>query len=681
MSFNYQIIGSLVFIFLLESHMVCSQIKNEELIEQILESLAPQVSEDYDYSEINERLNFYYKNPLNLNTVRKEQLQELFFISPVQINSILNHRDISGIFLDVLELQSLPAFDLQTIRWLMNFVRVLPPGELASASGKNLLSKAGHDLILRMSRVLEKQVGFSASEPNAVKKYAGSPAKLFGRYRYNYSNTIFASINFEKDAGEPLFSDVGNNGFDFYSGNIFYRGKGIVRKLLIGDYLLQFGQGLTMWAGSGIGKGGSLHTIAKQDIGLRSYSSVNEALFLRGISATFVLKKVAFTPFFSERKIDATLTGSNLEISSMSVSGLHRTENEIINKNSAWQRVYGANTEYNSKDFNVGLTAVHTKFSLPFAPGKSLYQQYNFIGTSLTNIGLHYSYTFRNTYLFGEFAHSLNSGYAVVNGLMSSIAPKVSLALLYRNYAKDYHSFFNQAISEASNAINERGLYAGVVFKFNSKLDIYTYSEFFRFPWLKFGVDGPSSGYELFTQVNYSPNKGLKISGRFKQQIKEENSEVLNGGLEAVDKQNFRFEIMYKVSDSFSLRNRAELVRYHKKPSGMEFGYLSYQDIIYDPLSSKFSANVRFAVFETPGFNSRIYSFENDVLYSYSIPAYQGKGIRFYINGRYTLVRGLDIWLRYALANYSDQQTIGTGGDLINGNQRSDIRMQIRYQF
>lgn len=662
-------------------HEVISQVKNEEFIEQILESVAQNVSEDYDYSEINERLNFYYRNPLNLNSVNKEQLQELYFISPVQINSILNHRVTSGMFVDVLELQSLPGFDLQTVRWLMNFVVVMPPGQLSSASVKKLLSRAEHDLMLRMGQVLEKQVGFSISKANEIKKYAGSSAKLFGRYRYNYSNALFASINFEKDAGESLFSGLGNNGFDFYSGNISYKGKGIVRKLLIGDYLLQFGEGLTMWAGSGLGKGANLNTISKQDIGLRPYSSVNEALFLRGISATFVHKKMAFTPFYSGRKIDANLSDSNLEISSMSVSGLHRTETEIRNKNSAWQRVYGANAEYKSKDFNMGLTAFHTRFSFPFASGTSLYQQYNFIGTHLTNIGSHYSYTFRNTYLFGEFAHSLNSGYAMLNGLMSSIAPKVSLAILYRNYAKDYHSFFNQAISEGSNAVNERGLYAGVAFKFNSKWDVFTYSEFFRFPWLKFRVDGPSTGYELFTQVNYNPNKGLKVSARFKQQIKEENSEILNAGLEPVDKQNFRFEIMYKVSDSFSLRNRAELVRYQKGSSGIELGYLSYQDIIYDPMSSKFSGNVRFAVFETPGFNSRIYSYENDVLYSYSVPAYQGKGIRFYINGRYTIVRGLDIWLRYAVANYSDQETIGSAGDLINGNQRSDIRVQLRYQF
>jgi predicted porin len=98
-------------------------------------------------------------------------------------------------------------------------------------------------------------------------------------------------------------------------------------------------------------------------------------------------------------------------------------------------------------------------------------------------------------------------------------------------------------------------------------------------------------------------------------------------------------------------------------------------------MGSKFSGNIRFAIFETSGFDTRVYAFENDVLYAYSVPAYQGKGIRFYVNGRYKLSRNTDLWIRYAMINYTNQETIGTGGDLIEGNKRSDIRLQLRFQF
>ena len=453
--------------------------------------------------------------------------------------------------------------------------------------------------------------------------------------------------------------------------------------MLVGDYALQFGQGLVMWSGSSFGKGAGISTIAKQDFGLKPYSSVNESMFLRGTSGTFKYKKISFTPFISKKNLDASLTDEGKEISTISISGLHRTKSELDNKSRLSSTIYGAHIQLNSKSLTIGFTSYQTRFSLPFGIGKSLYEQYDFVGNSLTNLGLHYDYNYKNTYFFGEMAHSKNGGSASINGIISSLSPKVSLVLMHRRYTKNYHSFFSQAISESSNTVNESGFYSALSLKFDSKWDLFTYSDFFRFPWLKFRVNAPSSGYEIFAQINYRMDKKLKLSSRFKQQVREENPEniIAGSGLETVDKQNYRIEISYSINDRFSLRNRVEMVRYQKGGSKYELGFLNYQDIIYKPLSSKISGNIRFGIFDTESFNSRIYAYENDVLYSYSVPAYQGKGIRFYFNARYTLIRDFDLWLRYSLTSYYDQNTVGTGDDQINGNKRSDIRLQIRYQF
>ena len=434
MNSDYRTIYLLVLFYSILSTTTYSQVQNDVIIEQILESMASDLSEDHDYSEISERLNHYRKSPININLASREQLQELFFISPVQVNAIIFHREENGLFLDVLELQSVPGFDPQTIRWLINFIVVLTPKELTSLSFKKLINRAEHDLMFRFGRVLEKQSGFSSSNLTDEAAYSGSAMRIFTRYRYNYSNVLFASLNLEKDAGEPITFGNGGKGFDFYSANISYRGNGIIKKVIAGDYSLQFGQGLSMWAGAGFGKGSNLSMIAKQDVGLRPYSSVNESIFMRGISATFRLKAISFTPFYSGRRVDAGMIESGEEISSLQVSGLHRTKNEILTKNAAAQRVYGANAQYSTSDLNTGLTAYHTQFSIPFAAGKSLYQQFNFRGAALNNLSLNYSYTFKNSYVFGEAAHSLNSGFAFLNGLLSSIAPTLSLVLLYMNY-------------------------------------------------------------------------------------------------------------------------------------------------------------------------------------------------------------------------------------------------------
>lgn len=664
-------------------HIVCAQDDDSDIIEKILDILSPDLGDEQDYSDIAERLNYYRKHPIDLNNATKDQLQELIFLSPIQINEILSHSLENGPFINVYELQSIRSLDIESVNLLINFVKVTLPTSFQDMTFKKLVQKADHDIMVRIGKILERQAGFSTLANSKEANYQGSAWRVLTRYRYNFSNSLAASLNMEKDAGEQFFDSSKNKGFDFYSGNISIRGSGVVKKLLIGDYALQFGQGLVMWSGSGFGKGSGISTIAKQDFGLKPYSSVNESMFLRGASGTFKFRKLFFTPFFSKKNLDASTTDQGKEISTISFSGLHRTKSEIENKSRLSSTIYGAHIQFNSKRLNIGFTSYQTQFSLPFSIGKSLYEQYDFRGNLLTNLGINYDYNYKNTYFFGEMAHSKNGGSAFINGIMSSLSPRVSLVLMHRRYAKNYHSFFNQSVSEASNPVNESGFYSALSLKFDSKWDLFTYSDFFRFPWLKFRVNAPSSGYEIFAQINYKMNKKLNLNTRFKQQVREENSEgiITHSGLETVDKQNYRIEISYGINDRFSFRNRVEMVRYQKGNSKFELGFLNYQDIIYKPMSSRLSGNVRFGIFDTESFNSRIYAYENDVLYAYSVPAYQGKGVRFYVNARYTLIRGFDLWLRYSLTSYYDQITVGSGGDQINGNKRSDIRMQIRYQF
>lgn len=676
---SFRLIALSCFLFI--PRLCSGQVDNDALIEQIMEYIAENVSEDQDYSEITERLNYYRKYPMDINKVKKEQLEELVFISPLQINNLILHRQESGSFQELLELQSIEGFDNETVRWLTNFVTVNLPQLLSGISLNKIVNTSNHDIMIRLGRILQRPEGFLPSD-SGKSVYAGSPYRIFTRYRFNYINKILLSLNMEKDAGEAFLKNNGK-GFDFYSANIYLKGDRFVKKLVIGDYALQFGQGLTMWSGLGFGKGAGLTTAAKQAWGLRPYSSVNESSFLRGVSATFDHQGISLTPFISYRKLDANLSGNGSEINSLPLSGLHRTNSERLNKNSAQQFVYGINSSFKKGDLTAGITAYKTQLNKPLASGNSLYERFDFHGKLLTNVGFHYTYTFRNTYFFGEGAHSISSGTAFLSGLMSSLSSQVSGVLLYRDYARNFHSFFNQGLSESTEAKNEKGFYSGINVKFNTKFELTSYFDYFRFPWLKFRVDAPSQGHELFAQLSYSLNKQFRITGRFKLQQKEENLTNGNttGGLESVEKQNYRVELNYKASKSFTLRNRTEMSTYQKGQNGKEFGFLSYQDVIYNPLNSMVSGNIRFALFDTPGFNSRIYAYENDVLYGYSVPAYQGRGLRCYFNARYTPRRGVDVWVRYALLSYSDQETVGSGYDMISGSQRSDVKLQLRFQF
>ncbi len=94
-----------------------------------------------------------------------------------------------------------------------------------------------------------------------------------------------------------------------------------------------------------------------------------------------------------------------------------------------------------------------------------------------------------------------------------------------------------------------------------------------------------------------------------------------------------------------------------------------------------FSGNIRLQYFETDDYNSRIYAYENDVLFSYSIPAFFDKGYRYYININYDFKKKLSFWLRWTQTIYHDQTSIGSGLDEIPGNHKSEIKLQAAWSF
>ncbi|AZI27211.1 helix-hairpin-helix domain-containing protein [Pedobacter sp. G11] len=658
-----------------------AQIGEQETdVKDIIESVAENLPDDYDMTELIEMLTRYKKHPINLNKTSPDELKTLVFLSPLQISNFFAYVKENGNFVDVLELQSIDGFDIKTVQSLLPFVTLNTVTEYEKLTFKNLLSLGESDLLIRFGQTLQTQKGFTDLPGN---RYLGSPEKFQSRYRYHYGTIVSAALTLDKDAGEKFIGRP----FDFYSGNIALFKLGKVKKLIIGDYTLQFGQGLTMWSGFAFGKGPDVTSVARKDLGLRPYTSANEYSFLRGASATINLyKNFDITPFVSFRKLDASQdldAGGNLVQATVNQSGYHRTPTEIENRGSLKQQIYGLALQYNRNQLGIGAVAYQSEYGNSFITQTAVYDRFSFTGNSLTNIGVHYNYTYKNIYFFGEAGKSLNSGLAHVNGALISLTPAVSAAITYRNYAKDFHNFFNHAVAEASEAVNEKGLYAGLNITPNKRWTFSAYGDYFKFPWLKYRVDAPSKGYEILGQAIYTPSKTFKALARFKTENKQQNTDldVPINFLDDVKKEGYRIEVSWQINKKWSFQNRAEVSQYKKGNANREFGYLIYQDVDYSPMFSKITGNMRLAYFNTPSYNSRIYAYEDDILYSFAFGMYSGKGFRTYLNLKYNVAEKLNIWLRYAMFIYKDAETVGSYLDEIQGNKKSEIKVQMRYQF
>lgn len=652
-----------------------------QLIKDLIESIAADLPEDYDLSELSETLTHLHQHPINLNTAQPDALKSLIFLSPLQISNYFEHIKQSGPIMDLLELQSIDGFDLETVQRLIPFVTI--SGQVKSGlTLKNLAQGTEQEFTMRFGRTLEQQKGFT-DLPGS--RYMGTPEKLLGKYKFHYKDQISASLVVEKDAGEYLFSGKPKPNVDFLSGHVAFYRPGFLKKLIIGDYSLQFGQGLTLWTGFGFGKGPDVTSVAKKDLGLKAYSSANENAFLRGAATTLKLAdQLEFSAFASRTRQDASTKideDGTISQVNIGVSGLHRTPTELRNKGDLTQTIYGSAVQFLSNNLSIGAVAYSSHHSSAFVSGPLLYNQYNFTGQNLQNVGINYNYTFQNVYFYGETSRSFPGGLATVNGAMASVSRTLSVVIVNRNYAKDHHNFLARSLGESTDGSNEVGWYSGLNYIPGKKLAFSIYGDVFRFPWLKYRIDAPSNGYEILSQGVYTPSKTFKLVLRLKTEKKMQNSDLkADSTLDGVLKTNYRLAVNWRLNKNFNMENRLEVVNYRKDVLA-EFGYLIYQDLNFHPSASRISGNLRLAYFDTDSYNSRLYAYEDDVLYSSGFGLYNGKGIRTYLNVKLKLSKGLNVWMRYAIFIYQDVKTVGSGLDIIEGNKKMDVKAQLRYEF
>jgi hypothetical protein len=661
--------------------------------EQQLENLADADQAETEDDTYLQDLEHFKKNPVNLNTADADELKQLRIITDLQIANLISYRNLFGKLITIYELQAVPAWDISTIKKILPFVTTSAALSIKEEAGKRF-SEGEHSLVLRVAQVLEKADGFNKTTSGT--KYIGSPQKVFFRYRYMYKNLLQFGVTGDKDAGEQFFSGPQKKGFDFYSFHLFARKIGIIQSLAIGDFSVSMGQGLIQWQGLAFKKSVDVMGVKRQSATLRPYSSTGEFYFHRGAGITIKKGKIESTVFASIRKLSANFVADTVNnedfISSFLTSGYHRTNSENADRNNLTQKVIGANLLYRGNNWHIGINGIHYNFSLPVQKRNEPYNLYAISGKSWYNVSIDYSYTYKNLHFFGEAATDKNLNKAFVNGLLLSVDPRVDISFVQRTISKAYQSINGNAFTENTYPTNETGFYLGTTIRLAAGWRIDAYCDIYKFPWLKYLVDAPSHGKDFLTQLTFTPNKQVEIYTRFRNETKQANqSDPLLGGagvgttvtnyLISIPKQSWRTQLSYKVSTALSLRNRIELMWYNMNSENKEAGFLTFMDFIYKPMLAKYAGVLRLQYFETDSYNSRIYAYENDVLYSYSIPAFSDKGFRYYLTLNYDITKSMSVWLRWAQTIYKDKNSIGSGLDEIMGNKRTELKIQTRLIF
>lgn len=669
-------------------------------IEEIIEYIAENTDQEIDYSDIVGNLYDFLEHPFNINSSEAEDLKSLYFLNDFQISSLLSYIINYGALVSKSELLYIDGFTKETVEMLLPFICFEQPLEKRKIKMKNLLKYGRSRFFVRYSQIVEKQQGYadvvdSVYENSQNMRYLGGQGKIYTHYDFNYFNKIKFGLTAEKDPGEIFFKKNKKefinakvkNGFDFNSAYIYAEDVGIIKKIALGNYHLQFGQGLTLWSGLAFGKSPEAVNIKRYARNIKPNNSANETNFFKGIALSTEYKNFEFSAFFSKRKLDANIidqdtSGKVLSVSSIQQTGYHRLPSEIYDKNSIDEKIFGGNIKYKKRSLKLGATFYNTEFSADIIPDEKPAYLFYFKGSRNFNAGLDFDYLIKKFNFFGEISLSKNKGMAFLSGMETHLTPGFLLSVIYRNYQRNYQNFHNNAFSISSSS-NEKALYFGVNIGLTPKITLKAYCDNYSFPWIKYRTYAPSQGYEILSQIDYNLSNQVKMFFRYRQKNKKINfsDETVFVNIPLNDKIiSFRYNIYYSVLPFLQLKNRIEYLN-HQYNNKKGKGFLMYQDVIFKPQNKPFSITMRYALFDTDTYDERIYAYENDVLYAFSFPSYFYKGSRFYVLLHYNISKNFHVWARLSQTYYTDKNIISSGLNQINGNKKSEFKLQMRYKF
>ncbi|MDR2692249.1 MAG: helix-hairpin-helix domain-containing protein [Dysgonamonadaceae bacterium] len=655
---------------------------NTEWMQYPEELAASEETGTSDLEQIFDELSYLSEHPFNLHTVTKKDLERLPFLTDIQIENLLYYLYKYSPLVDIYELKNVEAMDLQTITYLLPFVYV---GDTVQPSGfrwKNIFRYGKQEAMIRSDYTFQKKAGYQKTSPeetaaNPNKHYLGEPYYLSLRYGFN-DKDIQWGFAAEKDAGEAFWNKH-HKGFDHYAFNVNLKNRGILENLHIGDYRLSFGQGLVMNTNFSTGKTSFITNINQTNESIKRHASPSETGFFRGLAGALKFNNLQINLFYSHRKQDANADSAT--VYSFKTDGYNRIPGDIDRRKTATVDMGGSHIRWRNESFHLGLTFVYCSFGgKRLNPDPKPYNLFYLRGKSHFNTGMNYGFGGKRFSFKGETAWDAAGKWATVNNLLINPASSVNLIFSYRNYARDYNAFYAKAFSESSGVRNETGFYAGIKFHPFPRWELSAYADYFRFPWLRYGVHSPSSGVDGLVQAVYKPDGNWQMQLRYKYKEKEKNAVLENGNKTFIlpyQQQRWQFRLDYRLKN-WELKTQADYNRYTGNRQSQS-GWLLTQTAGFSPDKSKCRIDGGWGYFHTGDRNSRIGIYEKNILYAFHYPDFYGEGLRLYMIVKWKIAPALTIYLKMANTRYFDRNVIGSDLEEIQGRDKTDAYCLLRY--
>jgi len=623
-----------------------------------LELLFTQIAEEYErtgeenpafLAEILEELT---ENPVRINTASVSRLESVPLFTPFMALSVRDYIRDFGEILSLYELAAVPGFDLRLALMLSGILDFSPGSGNSGVGFFKSLSDGRSQFLTRGSAYLEKQKGYTPVtaeewQKNSDCRYLYPPGRLYAQYKFTVPGRLKFSLTTERDGGEQ----VG----DYTGASFQLENTGIFQTIVAGDFTARFGQGLVLWNSGSLFASLTGPAFAKSGTGLTAYSSTDENISFRGAGATVGKGRATLSLFMSSRERDARIADGGY--TSLLNTGLHNTITTLSRRHSLGITVAGGNMTLSGEHLRGGVSFSLYRYSHPYTGRDSLLlnRQARF-GSSGGNFGADILFMKGRTRYFSEVATDLAGSMAALGGFTFASPSGFTMSGLVRGYSGEYISPFGGAVSYSGKMRGEHGANLSAACLTTSGSNYTLWCE-----WL-LEKAAPRWGAEALFRWREFSTLSLKATSR-------------EGGI------SLRAHANIRRSARFSLIARAEAVVAATEGDTLGTGWLLFAESLVRSKRGRADCSARIGFFNTPHWNLRIYAYERDVLYGYSVPVLYGKGVRWYFNMHAELFRGVDLWLKFSRFKYLDREKTGEGLDQMPGPSSTELKAELRIRF
>lgn len=651
----------IIILFILPSFQGRAGVRPSFSLDDIILDIYNAVTEfgEVDYEQLQTDLYTLHESPIDLNNTSDEELTQLYFLSPQQIDAILAYA-YRHPFESLYELRLIPELADYEIRDLLPFVyinRAALNSETMNTDAlyaKEIFAKAHHELLTRI-------------DARNIEAYEGTdPIYTQFRYRFDFRRRVTFGVQLRRPAG-GFARDLQYGAYLQLNDITPY-----LHTLVAGNFQASFGQGLVLAPVFHSGKSMYVTSVGQQREGLRYYSSVDgEGLHGAG----------------------ATLRWEWNKTTRLDVSALYSMRHA---NDSTWHHLLGANLTLRHKKLQVELTAIENLWSDSIHPyTNAKYNRHYFRGHNQAVIGASFRYNHGWFDAFGEIATAQNHqitndqspitkshwGFGTIIGSRFYPTNGISLLALYRYYSPYFDNALGYAFSETSRLGDENGGYLGFDITRLRNWRFIGYGDIFYFSGYKYGLGDATRtlGYDAMAEIQYSWSKHPSFQGG--------DGGRLSLRLRARQKGDATYSTRAQfdwAQGSWSLRTTAEANIIPSKLSTLNsqltYGYTIFQDISYSlPLREGRGLGLRLRLqgFDAREWANRIYTYEHDVLYAYSIPAVYGLGGRAYLCLRWQIIPQLALYFRASETVYARKWAAAHSRPLT----RTDLHLLLRATF